>query len=132
MYNPQLHRVEGLLNRVTMSLFGKLFTVKVSLDDEFTYFDPSTGENVGRVYLQIVYTAPCTNENIVQEWKGRKWYLSKFMTNDEIIKTCYVAFKSAVEHEIMEGFKVDNTILFNPHTNFEALLSVSSKEITRS
>jgi hypothetical protein len=31
----------------------------------------------------------------------------------------------------MEGFKVDNIILFNPHINFEELLKISDKEITR-
>lgn len=53
------------------------------------------------------------------------------MTNDEIAKTAYVAFESAIKHEIMEGFKVDGIILFNPHVNFEALLGVSDQEIRR-
>jgi hypothetical protein len=54
------------------------------------------------------------------------------MTDDEIIKTSYGAFKAAVEHEVMEGFKVDGIILFNPHVNFEELLKISHKEIKRS
>ena len=54
------------------------------------------------------------------------------MTDDEIIKTCYAAFDACVKHEIMEGFKVDGKMLFNPHINFEALLTISDKEITRS
>jgi hypothetical protein len=53
------------------------------------------------------------------------------MSSDEIIKTCYVCFEQAVKHEVMECFKVDNKILFNPHINFEELLKVSDKEISR-
>jgi hypothetical protein len=54
------------------------------------------------------------------------------MTDDEVVKTAYVAFEAAVKHEILEGFKVDGKILFNPHVNFEALLTVSDKEVFRS
>lgn len=53
------------------------------------------------------------------------------MTDDEVVKTAYCAFEAAVKHEVMEGFKVDGKILFNPHMNFEALLSISDKEIYR-
>lgn len=53
------------------------------------------------------------------------------MTDDEIVKTAWCAFEAAVKHEIMEGFKVDGKILFNPHLNFEALLSISHLEVKR-
>lgn len=65
------------------------------------------------------------------EWSGRKWYLSDYMTSDEIIKTCYVAFEAAVKHEIMEGFKVGGIVLFNPHTQYTELLKISHLEIQR-
>jgi len=84
-----------------------------------------------RLYLQIQYHSTCTKTGEFKKWHGRKWYLSDHMTADEIIKTVFIAFKSAVEHEIMEAFKVDGKILFNPHTNFEELLKVSDKEVTR-
>lgn len=53
------------------------------------------------------------------------------MTDDEIIKTAYLAFKIAVEHEIMEGFRVDGKILFNPHASYDALLKASDVEVSR-
>lgn len=53
------------------------------------------------------------------------------MTNDEIIKTAYCAAEAAVKHEIMEGFKVDGVILFNPHVDFEELLKISHLEVKR-
>lgn len=117
-----LNRVTEITNRITMSCFGAEFKLRVEKDNEF---------DNGRVFLQVTYKAPCTKTNELSEWHGRKWYLSKHMTNDEIVKTAYVAFESCVKHEIMEGFKVDGIILFNPHVNFEELLKVSHKEVKR-
>lgn len=53
------------------------------------------------------------------------------MTADEIVKTVYAAFEAAIKHEVMEGFKVDGIVLFNPHVDFEELLKISHKEIQR-
>lgn len=121
--SPMMARVQSLVNRVSMSCLGHEFKVRVEYDLQY-------GK---RVFIQIQYVAPCTkDEQHVEEWSGRKYYLSEFMTDDEIIKTCYAAFETAVKHEIMEGFKVDGIILFNPHVDFEELLKVSNKEVSRS
>jgi hypothetical protein len=92
--------------------------------------DVMKSEN-GRIFIQVCYKAPCTKKGIEEEYKGRKWYLSDYMTEDEVIKTAYTAFKMAVEHEIMEGFKVEGIILFNPHVNFRSLLEASQDEVKR-
>lgn len=42
----------------------------------------------------------------------------------EKVKTAYSAFKTVVEHEAMEAFKVDGIKLFNPHVDFEELLKI--------
>lgn len=120
-----INKVKQLLERVTMSCFGTDFKFRVEIDNEFNF------ANNGRIFIQIIYDAPCVKDGKVKEWHGRKWYLSKYMTDDEVIKTAYVAFESCVKHEIMEGFKVDNIILFNPHINFETLLLVSNDEVMR-
>lgn len=117
-----LQKIKQITDRITMSVFGTSFSLRI--DSDYKYID-------GRNFLQVVYKAPCTKTGEIQEWRGRKWYLSEHMTDDEIIKTAYTAFEYAVKHEVMEGFKVDNIILFNPHVNYEALLSVSNQEIKR-
>lgn len=99
--------------------------VPINLD---SYIDKITGD---RIYIQASYLAPCTKTNSLERWAGRKWYLSPYMTADEIVKTAYCAVEYAVKHEIMEGFKVDGKILFNPHVYFEQLLNISHLEITR-
>lgn len=117
-----LNRVKQITQRITMSCLGVEHTLRVEHDNEFKN---------GRVFLQVVYKAPCTKDGTLSEWKGRKWYLSQHMTDDEIVKTAYVAFESCVKHEIMENFKVDGVILFNPHISFEELLKVSHLEVQR-
>lgn len=123
-------RVQQLLNRVKLTCLEKTFNILIKYDDKFTTYVP-TDNHFGRIYIQLEYNSACNKDGDNDYWKGRKWYLSKHMTDDEIIKTCYAAFEACVKHEIMEGFKVDGKMLFNPHINFEALLSISDKEITR-
>ena len=116
-----LEKATALVNRITMQLLGIDFFIVVAEDKV----------HGGRIYVQASYKSPCTNTGDIEQWKGRKYYLSEYMTDDEVIKTCYVAFEQAVKHEVMEGFKVDGIILFNPHINYEELLKVSHKEIKR-
>lgn len=105
-----------------MSLFGQLLQLRVAYDKVHEH---------GRIFLQVIYLAPCTKTAEVLQWRGRKWYLSEYMTEDEIIKTAYAAFEAAVKHEIMEGFKVDGIVLFNPHVDYRELLQISNREIRR-
>jgi hypothetical protein len=84
-----------------------------------------------RIYLQIHYFATCTKTGEQKTWKGGKHYLSTHMTEDEIVKRCYVAFEQAVKHEVMEGFTFDSKPIFNPHVNFRKLLEVCEYEVRR-
>lgn len=116
-----LEEVKQIVNRLKLNCLGVKFKVKVNKDIK----------GGDRIFLQLVYEAPCTKTGEYQEWKGRKWYLSEYMTSDEVVKTAYSAFKQAIEHEILEGFRVDGKILFNPHVSFEELLKVTDKETVR-
>lgn len=128
-------RVQQLLSRVKLKCLDKEFNILIKYDDKYTtqdsFFSDDTIFYNGRVYIQLEYNSSCNKDTEQDYWKGRKWYLSEHMTDDEIIKTCYAAFEACVKHEIMEGFKVDGKMLFNPHINFEELLLISDKEITR-
>lgn len=115
------NRVNVLISRITLQVMDKSLTVKACFDKKY-------GQ---RIYLQVHYDAACKKSREFKSWSGRKWYLSEYMTDDEIVKTCYLAFETAVKHEIMEGFKVDNIAVFNPHTNYEILQSVSGIEMER-
>ena len=130
-----MDRVLNILSRIECICMFTTFKIVAEYDKKYSMSLPKYVENsnpkYGRIYLQAIYKSPCSNTGRLGEWKGRKNYLSDHMTDDEIVKTAYVTFKQAVEHEIMEGFKVDGKPLFNPHINFEELLTVSHKEIKR-
>lgn len=121
MNNEQLLRVRQLTNRISLTCLGKNFEIIVSPDLKY-------GE---RIFIQLSYSAVCVKSGVEDTWKGRKWYLSEHMADDEIIKTCFAAFEACIKHEILEGFKVDDKILFNPHVHFESLLAISHKEVMR-
>lgn len=122
--------VQALCDSLTLNCLGIDFQIIVAYDKVYTRsmlgFEP-----YGRLYVQLSYCAPCTKTGEHNIWKGAKHYLSSHMTEDEIVKTVFKAFKQAVEHEVMEGFKFEGQIVFNPHTSFRDLLEVSNKEVTR-
>lgn len=122
-------QVKELISHITFSIFSK--ELKLSVHYDKLVEDMPVQCKYKRMYLQVSYTAPCTKSGTIEEWKGGKHYLSRYMTEDEIVKKAYVAFEAAVKHEIMEGFKFDNTIVFNPHVDFRELLKISHKEVKR-
>ena len=114
-------RLSKIIPRITCNIFGKEFKLLYSQDKIYG----------GRYYIFFNYESECTKTGNIENWNSRKWYLSEYMTDDEIVKTCYAAFEMCIKHEILEGFKVDGITLFNPHVNFEELLSISNREVFR-
>lgn len=119
--------VNDITNRISMSLLGNN-TFALRVDEDVLYKDPN---GRGRIFIQASYEAPCTKSGQPERWKGRKFYLSDYMLEQEIIFTAYLAFKQAIEHETMEGFKIDGIILVNPHVNYNRLLEISQDEVKR-
>lgn len=77
----------------------------------------------GRPYLQIQFMAPDADDPdsrpIVQ--KCRKWFLSPYMTDTELVRTAHKAVRAAIEHECDENFKFDGLPIFSPHTDVLSL-----------
>lgn len=123
--NMTLEEIKLILSRINLNIFSTVFHLRAEEDNKTNPY------GFGRVFIQIAYKAFCTKTQQLDEWRGRKWYLSEHMTEDEVIKTVYAAFKAAVEHEIMEGFKIDGITLFNPHVDYKELLKISHIEVKR-
>jgi hypothetical protein len=117
-----------------MQCLEKNFDMLVKYDQKYKKYLSSFPADFpqARVYLQIQYECKCNKTDVVEQWRGRKWYLTQYMTDSEIIFTALDAFKAVIMHEAMEGFKVDNKILVNQHIDFEELLKISDKEVKRS
>ena len=70
----------------------------------------------GEVWVQVIFEA----DGALQ--KCRKWRLSKFMTDSEIVQTAFAAVRAAEEHETREHFRLDETPIFGPHFSVESML----------
>lgn len=82
-------------------------------------------EGRDRPYLQIQCDDKCTQTGDDYRWHGRKWFLSIYMTDSEVIQTCWLAAKTAMEHELREKFRWEGECIFRPHFNIRALHEIS-------
>jgi hypothetical protein len=69
-----IQEVATITNRIDSRLFGRAFDLRVEFDQH--HFN-------GRIFLQVQYLDACRTTGQTKTWSGRKWYLSKFMTEDE-------------------------------------------------
>lgn len=79
-------------------------------------------------YLQCVLDA-CNDKG--ENWTGRKWYVSPYMIDAEVIMTAFKAVMTAEEHETRELFKFKDAAIFGPHLSLEALVANANKVATR-
>ena len=74
-------------------------------------------------YLQIEdKNGVCNVTGKPDPWRGRKWALSQFMTDGEIVNTIWKAAMTAAEHELREGFKYKGVTIYDPHYDPDALV----------
>lgn len=57
--------------------------------------------------------------------KSRKWYVSRYSTNSEIVQTALKAVLTAEEHEAREKFLYRNVPVFSPHRDIEQHLELA-------
>lgn len=121
-------RVQFLLSAISCKIFDTELKLEAHYDKR-----ASPGQ-YARIYIQVAYNAKCNKTGIEESWTGRKWQLSEYMTPDEVVKTAFAAFKAAVEHEVLEGFKLDGVVVFNPHISVFDMVSFNreAKEVKRS
>ena len=78
-----------------------------------------------RPYLQVQFEAPDMHTGVVETQYCRKWMISFYMTDTEIVRTAYKAVLAAVEHEVGEFFTFGGEPVFRPHMDVYALHSLS-------
>jgi hypothetical protein len=85
-------------------------------------------------FLQVQFLAKDNTDPFDVSWskqKGRKWYISRFATDAEVVQTALKATLSAQEHEVREQFLYKGKAIFGPHLNLERLLAVANDTVTR-
>ncbi len=85
------------------------------LDWEFHLGDMGDG-----FYVQVQFDAPDSETGKVERQHCRKWYISKWMTETEVVDTLYKAVEAAVIHEMKENFQFKGRMIHNPHTSVAA------------
>jgi hypothetical protein len=64
----------------------------------------------------------------------RKWFISLYSTDSEVIRTAYLAVVQAEMHEINEKFTYNGVRLFDPHTDLNDLaqhMKTAHKDVRR-
>lgn len=104
---PDLERFRNVLQRVEFPSFNFIIH----------------SENV-QPYLQIECDGTCNVSGEPMAWKSRKWHLSVWMTDGEIVQTAFKAVMTAMEHEIRENFRYRGVSIFDPHYDIERLVEL--------
>lgn len=100
----ELHRFRVLLARITY----KGWALVAKRDGE-------------RCYLQAQFYAPDHDTGTVAPRHGRKWLLSRHMTDSEVVATAFKACLTAEEHECREAFRYRGQPVFGPHIDVDWL-----------
>lgn len=79
-------------------------------DNRFTVRDRN-----GVIMLRHEQLAKCIKTGRTEWQKGRWYFISEHSTDDEILRTAFLAVKVFEEHEINETFLVDGERFLNPH-----------------
>lgn len=79
----------------------------------------------GPAYLQVeCVEGACNVTGAPMVWKGRKWRLSPYMTDGEVVQTAFLAVMAANEHETREKFTYKGVSVFDPHYDIEKLVEL--------
>ena len=82
--------------------------------------------DVERPYLQVQFVAEDLHTKKPELQKCRKWMLSYYMTDSEIVRTAYKAALAAEEHELQEFFTFMGQPIYRPHMDVYALYALSN------
>ena len=77
--------------------------------------------------LWVTFERPDTITGIVGRGKGREEIIWQGTTLSGVVKTAWLLVELLVRHELMEGFRFDNTRIFNPHNSVLDLVDLQLK-----
>ena len=101
------------------------------VEENISYLDWEfyIGKKGEAIYLQVRFDAPNNyHPEITEKQFCRKWQLSTWMTETEIVQTCWGAVQRAVMHEASEQFLFKKVDIFNTHLNVAKLVELRNGE----
>lgn len=70
--------------------------------------------------LQIEYMEKDIVTGELEKQSARKWYVSPFSTETEIVETAFKAARVSMDHVLKEHFKYEGIRVYSPHFNVRA------------
>lgn len=74
--------------------------------------------------LQISYWEEDVETHTPMLQKSRKWYISTFATETEIVETCFKAARISMEHVLKEHFTYKGCRVYSPHIDINARIEL--------
>lgn len=91
----------------------------------FAGYEFEVSREESHTFVRIVcHNARNSRTGAPTRWAGRKWRLSKHMTDGEVVQTCFLAAMVALEHEAREQFTFDGVTVFDPHFDVHKLVEL--------
>lgn len=97
---------------------------------EYPGFSFKIVQNKQEIFLQVVCLNGVNNETGEPEsWTGRKWRLSRHMTNSEVVQTAFKAILTALEHEARELFRYRGVPVLHGHFDMEQIATLMQNKL---
>jgi hypothetical protein len=91
------------------------------------YVDP-TGRDRDHFFVQVVYYEPDIHTGTTEKQNARKWLLSPYMTDTEIVETVFKACRVSMDHVLKESFLYKGRRVYSPHFDIEARIQLCDED----
>jgi hypothetical protein len=95
-------------------------------DRRFRLLEKGDGYLLQVEYMEADVDRPENPMPVVQ--RGRKWYVSPFSTETEVVETAFKAIKTSMLHVTQEHFLYQGQRVYSPHINIRARLHICREQ----
>jgi hypothetical protein len=92
------------------------------MDRKIILLDKEDGFLLQVQYYELDIDDPSSTEPSLQ--KARKWYLSPYSTDTEVVETAFKACRVSMEHVLKEHFLYKGRRVYSPHFDIEARIKM--------
>lgn len=116
--DPQLEKLRAVVGCI---MYRPNWTLYVDWFTGSGRRDAKAEERIYYLSTTIRTRDAVTGESVTVE--GRRWLLSPYSCESEIVQTALMAIMAAEEHEARERFRYKGVRVFNPHIDVKWLLN---------
>jgi hypothetical protein len=96
------------------------------IDRKFGLISKGKDEQGNEFFLfQVQYYEEDIHTGKLELQKARKWYLSPYATETEIVETAFVACKRSMEHSLKEHFLYKGCRVYSPHFHIQGRIDMN-------